>query len=141
MGYNSLVWSVPLAATPNPNGKSLLETLGIDNKTFCEVFNEYPDGNFSSSNGATTRYDSSKIANLIKSGIGEGYYIVTAGRKGYEFYKIDSSYLNEASDITSGVEVYYGGLEGKGKRVDVIFESALYKFKINIRSKTKLILE
>jgi len=120
----------------NSNGKSLLETLGIDNKTFCKVFNEYPDGDFSSLNGVTTKYDSSKISNLIKSGIGEGYYVVTASKKGYEFYKIDSSYLSEASDITSGVEVYYGGLEGKGKRVDIIFESALYKFKINIRSKT-----
>ena len=91
---------------------------------------------FSSLNGATSRYDSSKLSNLIKSGIGEGYYMVTAGKGGYEFYKIDSEYLNKASTVTSGVEVYYGGLEGKGKRVDVIFESELYKFKVNIRSKT-----
>lgn len=120
----------------NSNGKALLDTLGIDNETFCKVFNDYPNGDFSSLNGATSKYDSSKLSNLIKSGIGEGYYMVTAGKGGYEFYKIDSEYLNKASTVTSGVEVYYGGLEGKGKRVDVIFESELYKFKVNIRSKT-----
>jgi len=120
----------------NSDGKALLETLGIDSKTFCRVFNEYPDANFSSLNGPTTKYNSSKLKNLIKSGIGEGYYMVKAGGKGYEFYKIDSKYTNLASDITEAVNVYYGGIGGDGKRVDIIVESALYKFKITIRSKT-----
>ena len=75
------------------------------------------------------------MSNLIKSGIGEGYYMVTAGNKGYGFYKIDSSYTDQASNITSGVNVYYGGIGGKGKRIDVTFESSLYKFKLNIREK------
>ena len=119
----------------NSNGRALLETLGIDNKTFCRVFNEYPNTDFSSLSGPTNKYDISKMSNLIKSGIGEGYYMVTAGNKGYGFYKIDSSYTDQASDITSGVNVYYGGIGGKGKRIDVTFESALYKFKLNIREK------
>jgi len=120
----------------NSDGKALLETLGIDNKTFCKVFNEYPDTNFSSLNGPTTKYSSSKLKNLIKSGIGEGYYMVKAGGKGSEFYKIDSKYANLASDITEAVNVYYGGMGGDGKRVDIIVESVLYKFKITIRNKT-----
>ena len=119
----------------NSNGKALLDTLGIDNKTFCRVFNEYPNTNFSSLNGPTNKYNVSKMTNLIKSGIGEGYYMVSVGRKGYEFYKIDSAYADQASNITSGVNVYYGGIGGKGKRIDVTFESALYKFKLNIREK------
>ncbi len=119
----------------NSNGRALLETLGIDNKTFCRVFNEYPNTDFSSLSGPTDKYDVSKMSNLIKSGIGEGYYMVTAGNKGYGFYKIDSSYTDQASNITSGVNVYYGGIGGKGKRIDVTFESALYKFKLNIREK------
>jgi hypothetical protein len=119
----------------NSNGRALLETLGIDNKTFCRVFNEYPNTDFSSLSGPTNKYDVSKMSNLIKSGIGEGYYMVTAGNKGYGFYKIDSSYTDQASNITSGVNVYYGGIGGKGKRIDVTFESALYKFKLNIREK------
>jgi hypothetical protein len=120
----------------NQDGKALLATLGIDNKTFCKVFNDYPDADFSKLNGPTSKYDSAKLKNLIKSGIGEGYYMVKAGGKGgYEFSKIDSKYANLASDVTGPVSVYYGGLGGNGKRIDVVVESALYKFKINIRNK------
>jgi len=120
----------------NQDGKALLATLGIDNKTFCKVFNDYPDADFSKLNGSTSKYDSAKLKNLIKSGIGEGYYMVKAGGKGgYEFSKIDSKYANLASDVTGPVSVYYGGLGGNGKRIDVVVESALYKFKINIRNK------
>ena len=36
VGYNSLVWSVPLAATPNPNGKSL--RLYIHTGAYCGIF-------------------------------------------------------------------------------------------------------
>ncbi len=120
----------------NSDGKALLDTLGIDNKTFCKVFNDYPDADFSKLNGSTSKYDSAKLKNLIKSGIGEGYYMVKAGGKGgYEFSKIDSEYANLASDVTGPVSVYYGGLGGNGKRIDIVVESTLYKFKINIRNK------
>ena len=118
----------------NSNGKALLETFGIDNEIFCKVFNDYPDGNFSQYNGPSTNYSLPKIQNLIKSGIGEGYYMVKAGGKGEEFYKIDSDYTNTASDI-SAPQIFYGGDSGKGKRVDIIFESPTYSFKVNIRNK------
>ena len=118
----------------NPDGIALLDTFGIDNETFCKVFNDYPDGNFSELSGATTKYSISKIKNLVKSGIGEGYYMVKAGGKSSQFEHIDSAYANTASDVSSPV-VYYGGLGGNGKRVDITFESPTYKFKINIRNK------
>jgi len=119
----------------NSDGTSLLKTFGIDNEIFCKIFNEYPNADFSNQNGSTTQYDLGKIKNLIKSGIGEGYYIVSAGgKKGFEFFKIDSNYADVASDI-SAPKVYYGGLKGKGKRVDVTFESPTYTFKVNIRDK------
>jgi hypothetical protein len=120
----------------NADGIALLDTFGIDNETFCRVFNEYPNTDFSDQNGSSTTYDISKIKNLIKSGIGEGYYMVKAGgRGGDEFYKIDSNYVDTASDV-SAPQIFYGGLGGNGKRVDVIFESPTYSFKVNIRSKT-----
>ena len=121
----------------NADGKSLLETLGIDNKTFCKVFNEYGESNFSQQSGPSEKYSTTKLQNLIKSGIGEDYYMVNGGSKSEGVYKVDSSYADQASDITSGVNVvYYGGTGGAGKRVDVVVESAIYKFKINIRSKS-----
>ena len=118
----------------NSDGIALLDTFGIDNETFCKVFNDYPDADFSDLNGASTKYDISKIKNLIKSGIGEGYYMVKAGGKSTQFEEIDSEYTNTASDVSSPV-IYYGGIGGNGKRVDVTFESPTYSFKINIRNK------
>lgn len=118
----------------NSDGIALLDTFGIDNETFCKVFNDYPDADFSSLNGASTKYDISKIKNLVKSGIGEGYYMVKAGGKSNQFSEIDSDYTDTASDVSSPV-IYYGGIGGNGKRVDVTFESPTYSFKINIRNK------
>ena len=119
----------------NSDGIALLDTFGIDNELFCKVFNDYPNGNFSEFNGPSTNYDLSKIKNLIESGIGEGYYMVKAGGKGgNEFYKIDKDYTDTASNI-SAPKIYYGGDSGKGKRIDITFESPTYSFKINIRNK------
>ena len=118
----------------NPDGVVLLDTFGIDNEIFCNVFNDYPDGDFSELNGASTKYSISKIKNLVKSGIGEGYYMVKTGGKSSQFEHIDSAYTNTASDVSAPV-IYYGGLGGNGKRVDITFESPTYKFKINIRNK------
>jgi hypothetical protein len=119
----------------NSDGKALLETFGIDNKIFCQVFNDYPDGNFSNYSGPSTDYDVTKIQNLIKSGIGEGYYMVKAGGKGgAEFYKIDKDYVDTASNV-SAPQVLYGGESGKGKRIDITFNSPTYSFKVNIRNK------
>ena len=118
----------------NPDGVVLLDTFGIDNEIFCNVFNDYPDGDFSELNGASTKYSISKIKNLVKSGIGEGYYMVKTSGKSSQFEHIDSAYTNTASDVSAPV-VYYGGLGGNGKRVDITFESPTYKFKINIRNK------
>jgi hypothetical protein len=118
----------------NSDGVALLDTFGIDNEIFCKVFNDYPDADFSEVNGASTKYSISKMKNLIKSGIGEGYYMVKAGGKSSQFEHIDSKYTDTASDISAPV-IYYGGIGGNGKRVDVTFESPTYKFKINIRNK------
>jgi len=118
----------------NSDGIALLDTFGIDNETFCKVFNDYPDANFTEQNGASTDYDLSKMKNLVKSGIGEGYYMVKAGGKSSQFSNIDSEYTDTASDVSAPI-VYYGGIGGNGKRVDVTFESPTYKFKINIRNK------
>jgi hypothetical protein len=118
----------------NSDGVALLDTFGIDNEIFCKVFNDYPDADFSEVNGASTKYSIPKMKNLIKSGIGEGYYMVKAGGKSSQFEHIDSKYTDTASDVSAPV-IYYGGIGGNGKRVDVTFESPTYKFKINIRNK------
>jgi hypothetical protein len=120
----------------NSDGIALLDTFGIDNETFCKVFNDYPDTNFSELNkdSVNNNYDIAKITNLVKSGIGEGYYMVKAGGESSQFEEINSQYADTASNVSTPT-VYYGGIGGNGKRVDVTFESPTYKFKINIRNK------
>ena len=121
-----------------PNGVSLLETFGIDNELFCKVFNEYKeDGsgpNFSQYHKTTTDYDKEKLFRLVESGIGTGYYMLKGGRT-TEFFFVGDEYNKAASQPTSGIEIQYGGKTGKGKRIDIVFESEKYRFKINIRNK------
>ena len=121
-----------------PNGVALLDTFGINNELFCRVFNEYrEDGtgtDFSEYHKATNDFDKDKLFNLVESGIGTGYYMLKGGRK-TEFFFVGDDYNKAASQPTSGIEIQYGGKSGKGKRIDIVFESEKYRFKINIRNK------
>jgi hypothetical protein len=119
----------------NPNGIALLKTLGIDNKSFCNVFNYYEKGKAGEFKPKQISADIAQLQNLVSSGIGSGYYYAQAGKGEDQFFKIDSKYNKKASTITSEPQVYYGGIDGKGKRVDVVFESDKYYFKVNIRNK------
>ena len=119
------------------SGKILLEALGIDNKTFCAVFNSYAKGKPGQFQVKKGKVDIAKLQHLVKSGIGSGYYYVQGGKGSNLFFKIDEKYTKEASKITSEPKVYYGGMDGKGKRVDVVFESTKYIFKVNIRPKDR----
>lgn len=119
----------------NPNGIALLDALGIDNKSFCNVFNYYEKGKPGEFKPQYKPADIAKLQNLVSSGIGSGYYYAQAGKGEDKFFKIDPKYNKSASKITSEPQVYYGGIDGKGKRVDIVFESDKYIFKVNIRNK------
>lgn len=122
----------------NSDGVELLKALGIDNKTFCAVFNAYADGdpgNFKIKK--PEEIDLAKLSHLISSGIGSGYYYVQAGKGKNLFFMIDDKYNKEASEVLKQPNVNYGGSSGKGKRVDVTFETKKYKFIINIRAKDR----
>jgi hypothetical protein len=43
---------------------------------------------------------------------------------------------NSAALLGNDIEIHYGGVNGKGKRVDILFETKNYEFKFNIRSKS-----
>lgn len=119
----------------NPSGVSLLKMLGIDNKLFCRVFNEYGQTNFKQYHETTNDFDKTKLFNLVHSGIGSGYWMLKGDRNKYSFYEITEQYAKDAATPTSGITIQYGGDSGDGKRVDISFESKEYKFKLNIRNK------
>lgn len=120
----------------NANGIALLETLNVDNELFCRVFNEYGETDFKQYHSvASEDFDSTKLFNLIQSGIGSGYWMLKGSGKGSDFYEITEAYSKKASTPTGLPKVQYGGADGKGKRVDISFESTDYFFKVNIRNK------
>ena len=119
----------------NLDGIALLEALGIDNESFCAVFNYYAKGKPGRFVAQYPKPDKTKLQKLVSSGIGSGYYYAQAGAGEDQFFKIDKAYNSKASKIIVDPEVQYGGSTGKGKRVDLVFESEKYKFKINIRNK------
>ena len=113
----------------NEKGLNLLKIFGIDPVKFCKVFGGKLKGEID--RGA--EFDAAKMTALLQSGIGYGYHIIHKMSNGIVSKQMDKAAMIKAAKPTGKVIVYYGGKTGKGKRVDVEFESASYKFKINIR--------
>lgn len=119
-------------------GKAFFDMFGIDEVKFCESFNNYPRSKPIQNHKIVSRdFNKSAIEKLLRSGIGYGYYMVHHKGSGtnIDIYEIDQNYMRSASTITGGVTIYYGGMDGKGKRIDIECESIKYKFKFNIRNK------
>jgi hypothetical protein len=112
------------------DGKALLSMFGINEDKFNDIFN----GNLDKGIVDTRpKYDKKALSNLLESGIGFGYHVIHKLGKRIISNKMDKAGMKSAAKITKPPTVYYGGKTGKGKRIDVEFESAHYVFKINIR--------
>ena len=118
-------------------GLALLSMFGMDMRKFCASFANYPRSQpLDNHVQVSTSYNQDAIEKLLRSGIGYGYWMVHnyKGNK-IDFYEIDRRYMIEASKITGGITIYYGGISGTGLRVDMVCESSKYQFKFNIRNK------
>lgn len=113
----------------NKDGLKLLDIFGIDPVKFAAIFNG--EGKGEVDRGA--KVNKKAITDLLMSGIGYNYHVIHKMGKKILSKKMDEVAMKKAAAIKGGVKVYYGGKTGKGKRVDVEFESASYVFKINIR--------
>tara|TARA_Y100001963_G_scaffold52897_1_gene74149 strand:+ start:450 stop:1541 length:1092 start_codon:yes stop_codon:yes gene_type:complete len=114
----------------NKDGIRLLNMLGIDNQTFCKIFNGrlkkgVKTNTFSKAN---RRY----LETFLQSGIGYGFCVVHKLSNKVKTFKIDKQYMQRASKPMS-CDVYYGGKTGTGKRVDIEIQTPLYLFKLNMR--------
>lgn len=116
----------------NPGGLTLLNMFGIDNKTFCSVFNG-KGKNFKSVD-TTSTVDKQVLENLIKSGIGFGFHMVHKMGAQIISKVVDKSYRDTASKVQT-VKVFYGGKTGTGKRVDIEVTTPKYVLKFNFRNK------
>jgi hypothetical protein len=116
----------------NEKGLNLLKIFGIDPVKFCKVF----DGKVRKrvvDIDRNAKFDAAKMTALLQSGIGYGYHIIHKMSNGIVSKQMDKAAMIKAAKPIGKVVVYYGGKTGQGIRVDVEFESASYKFKINIR--------
>ena len=115
----------------NADGIRLLNMLGIDNQTFCKIFNgRLKKGVKTNTFGkANRRY----LETFLQSGIGYGFCVVhQLNANTIKTFKIDKQYMQRASKPMS-CDVYYGGKTGTGKRVDIEIRTPLYLFKLNMR--------
>ena len=123
------------------DGQEYLEMFGIDQQKFIDVFANYGKVTGTTVDNhieQTTLSPSGKKAlqEMIKSGVGYGYWMVHYTGTKLECYEIDKEYMNKAASLVGNtVEINYGGAGGRGKRVDMIFETKSYDFKFNIRNK------
>jgi len=115
----------------NEDGIKLLEMFGIDNATFCKIFN----GKLSKGKIINTFNSINKtyLERFLQSGIGYGFTVVhKINATETKVFKIDKNYMKSAAKPKS-CKVFYGGKTGKGKRVDVEVKTGKYMFKINLR--------
>ena len=123
------------------DGKNYLDMFGIDYQKFLDVFANYGKSGATVKDHITntilTSSGKQALEDLIKSGVGYGYWMCHYSGSNLKFYEIDQNYMNRAATlIGDSVEINYGGVSGTGKRIDMIFETQSYEFKFNIRNKS-----
>ena len=59
------------------------------------------------------------LQDLIKSGVGYGYWMCHYTGTELKFYEIDRDYMNKLPLTGNSVEINYGGAGGKGKSIDM----------------------
>ena len=115
-------------------GLKVLETFGIDNARFCQVFNEAEEGKVVSGGvDDGPKYNRKLLLSMIRGSIGYGYHYthLTKGTDVHGF-PLTKSVCDSATDVKS-VKVYYGGKSGIGKRIDIEVKTATMELKFNIR--------
>lgn len=112
----------------NSSAKKLLKMFGIEEGKFCDVFN----GDYKGPGEVKAKADKVAIGRLLESGIGYGYHIIHEFPKYILSKEMTKKKMESASKI-GDVTVYYGGVGGAGKRIDIVFSSKDYSFKLNFR--------
>jgi len=114
----------------NKDGKDLLDMFGIQNEMFCSIFNgELEKGVIENAKLPNRK----KLEDFLASGIGHNYHIIHKLSGTIKSKEMNERAMKEASTLVGVPKIYYGGKTGKGKRIDIEFQTKTYQFKINIR--------
>ena len=123
----------------NRDGKKLLKAFGINNAKFCKVFNDYGKaGKQVDHHEQKVKLDKGMLKSLIGTAIGANYWMVHAQPDGSIFFwQITKKRNVDYSTVTGEGTIYYGGKQGRGKRIDLEFSNNFYDFQMNIRNKQR----
>lgn len=111
-------------------GKALLEMFGIQNDLFCSIFNgELEKGVIENAKLPNRK----KLEDFLASGVGHNYHIIHKLAGTIKSKEMSVRAMKEASTLVGNPKIYYGGKTGKGKRIDIEFQTKTYQFKLNIR--------
>ena len=123
-------------------GIALLKMCGLDEDAFCNVFNNFGKPAQKKKNlkhSGVKKVNTSILQNFVKTAMGSNYWMIHAKGNTQDevnMYYMDPSDVNDKySKITGDVEVFYGGRDGSGKRIDIAFANNHFSFNLNIRSK------
>ena len=117
----------------NPQGNRLLKMFGVDKDDFCEIFNGKMKKGYSKNVWPSmSSLQKNQLEKLLQSGIGHGYHVIHKLSGTVKSTKIDEPYMINAARPQS-LTVYYGGMGGNGKRIDMEIITGKYLLKLNIR--------
>ena len=121
----------------NSIGVKLLSILNIDNKKFCQVFNNYHNNDISTiENDSIKIQEKSSFADelykFILQAVSKDYWVLHKTNNEIKFYWVNDILKDLYPE--SGI-VYYGGKSGTGKRIDVIIKTKKMELNFNIRHK------
>ena len=117
------------------NGQELLDLFNIDANKFADIF--VNGGTTKDYTDITKELQSNKaFKEFLKSVVGYGYVLVH--QIGKDIHYIDlrkESDMNKLIGDVKNARIQYGGVTGKGKRIDIIVEMTNMDIKFNIRNK------
>tara|TARA_Y100000389_G_C17385992_1_gene477055 strand:+ start:38 stop:1192 length:1155 start_codon:yes stop_codon:yes gene_type:complete len=119
------------------SGKQILKAFGIDNAKFCKVFNDYGKGGKQvDPHQFEVKLDKSTLKKLLQTAIGANYWMVHLEKGGsMYFWEINKQRNDAYSNVSGNGTLYYGGKQGRGKRIDLEFSNQYFDFQMNIRNK------
>lgn len=115
--------------------KNLINMFGIDPEIFADTFNKYGEKKMPTIIPSSKDWDKSKVEELLRYCMGYGYWMVHGLDNGTtDIYQMTESVMDKSVKI-GNITIQYGGVNGKGKRVNILCESNKYKFTFNFRGK------
>jgi len=119
------------------SGKQILKAFGVNNAKFCKVFNDYgKSGKQIDPHEFKVKLDKTTLKKLLETAIGANYWMVHLEKNGsLYFWHVTKARNSQYSQVTGDATLFYGGKQGRGKRIDLEFSNQYFHFQMNIRNK------